>query len=293
MLQRAILALAICLITFSVEAQNRDSLAFVAAQRKELSLPDGAEGYTIKRVEIFSSVQTISVIRYSPKRFSTHIVLPEELSPLSVVANKHNADFGVNAGYWDVKIDLPSTFLRIDGKSIAQTAGFEEERVDGVVCLAKRKVVIDACKVGREGEYVAKYDNILASGPVLIDDGKSVDHKTYMDAMVSPEHGQPIGAYYTYYRRHPRTVIGTDKRGSVYLVVVDGRLEGNADGMTITELTTLCEWLGLQEAINLDGGSSSTMWSREEGVINHPCKNRRFDHAGERDVSSVIIVKGR
>ena len=152
-------------------------------------------------------------------------------------------------------------------------------------------MVIDHCKAGEEAPYTAKYDNILASGPVLIDEGKSVDHNAYTKGMVQAAHGKDIGAYYTYIRRHPRTAIGTDKSGDVYLVVVDGRSKGNAEGVTIAELTKICEWLGLSNAINLDGGSSSTMWGRDCGVINYPSRNKKFDHAGERRVSSCIVVK--
>ena len=157
----------------------------------------------------------------------------------------------------------------------------------------KKKVVIDHCKAGEEAPYAAKYDNILASGPVLIDEGKSVDHSAYTKSMVEAKHGKDIGAYYTYIRRHPRTAIGTDKKGNVYLVVVDGRSKGNAEGVTIAELTEICEWLGMCDAINLDGGSSSTMWGEKDGVINFPCRNKKFDHVGERRVSSCIVVKSK
>jgi exopolysaccharide biosynthesis protein len=86
-------------------------------------------------------------------------------------------------------------------------------------------------------------------------------------------------------------VIGCDKRGNIYLVVVDGRSKGNAEGMTIAELTALCRWMGMHEAINLDGGGSSALWSKKQGVINYPSDNKKFDHEGERKVSSTIVVK--
>ena len=281
------------MVTLSAVAENSDSLRLVTAVREVVALPKGAEGYTVKRVNLFSSCQTISVIRYSPRRFSTEIVLPEKLTRLSATATKSGADFGVNAGYWDVTNALPSTFLRIAGEQIAQTVEFEKERVDGLLCIGRRRVVIDGCKAGEEASFAAKYANILASGPVLIDEGKSVDHNAYTKNMVEASHGKDIGAYYTYVRRHPRTAIGTDKKGRVYLVVVDGRSEGNAEGVTIAELTKICEWLGLRDAINLDGGSSSTMWGKQAGVINHPSRNKKFDHEGERRVSSILSVKRR
>lgn len=272
-------------------AQTTDAERFANAPRKELNLPKGASGYTVERIELFNSMQTISVIRYSPKRLTTSIVLPETLTPLSKTATDNGATFGVNAGYWDVRIALPSTFLKLGGKQIAQTADFEKERVDGVVCLGKKKVIIDYCKAGEEARYAAKYNDILASGPMLIDQGKSIDHESYTKRLVDNSGGKDLGAYYTYIRRHPRTALGTDKKGNVVMVVVDGRSKGNAEGVTIAELTKVCEWLGLRDAINLDGGSSSTMWSNTDGVINFPCRNKKFDHAGERKVSSVMLVK--
>ena len=278
-------------IALSAVAQNADSVKLVNAKRDVMKLPTGAYGYTVVAADILDSRQTISVIKYSPKRFKTTIFQPEKLTKLSATASALNADFGVNAGYWDVRIDKPSTFLKLDGKQISVTADFEKERVDGLVCIGKKKIVLDHCKAGEESAYTAKFDNILASGPVLIDEGKCVDHAAYTNGMVDTAGGKPVGAFYTYTQRHPRTAIGTDKRGNVYLIVVDGRSKGNAEGVTIEELTKVCAWLGLRDAINLDGGASSTMWSAKEGIVSYPCRNKKFDHAGERRVSSCLVVK--
>ena len=290
-MKRLLLSMVALLFLFSATAQNSDSVKLLTATRHELKLPKGATGYSIVRANLFDSDQTISVIRYSPKRFKTTIVQPEGLSRLSTTASNAGGLFAVNAGYWDVRINKPSTFLKLNGKQISVTADFEKERVDGLVCVGKRKIVIDHCKAGEEGAYTKKFRNILASGPVLIDDGKQVDHDAYTKGMVDNAGGKPVGAFYTYTRRHPRTAMGTDKKGNVYLVVVDGRSKGNADGVTISELTKVCAWLGLRDAINLDGGASSSMWSAEEGTVSYPCRNKKFDHAGERRVSSAIVVK--
>ena len=290
-MKRTLLLLVAAAMSFSAMAQNTDSVRLVTAPRQELKLPKGVVGYTILRAEILNSHQTVSVIKYSPKRCQTSIIQPEKLTRLSVTAKENNADFGVNAGYWDVRVDQPSTFLKLNGEQIAVTADFEKERVDGLVCVGKKKVVLDYCKAGNEGAYAKKYKNILAAGPVLIDEGKSIDHDAYTNGMVDNAGGKPVGAFYTYTQRHPRTAIGTDKKGNVYLIVVDGRSAGNAEGVTITELTKICAWLGLTDAINLDGGGSSTMWTAEEGIVSYPCRNKKFDHGGERRVSSIIAVK--
>ena len=290
-MKKTLLLLVAAAMSFSAVAQNSDSVKLVTAPRQELKLPKGAVGYTILRAPILNSYQTVSVIKYSPKKLQTSIIQPEKLTRLSVTAKADGADFGVNAGYWDVRIDKPSTFLKLNGEQIAVTADFEKERVDGLVCVDKKKVVLDHCKAGEEAPYAKKFKNILAAGPVLIDEGKSVDHDAYTNGMVDNAGGKPVGAFYTYTQRHPRTAIGTDKKGNVYLVVVDGRSKGNAEGVTITELTKICAWLGMTDAINLDGGGSSTMWTAEEGIVSYPCRNKKFDHGGERRVSSIISVK--
>lgn len=292
-MKRVFLVAAFLMSAFLISAQNADSLAFVTAPRVDLKLPKGAKGYRVERVNLFSSVQTISVICYSPKRLHSFVVQPDGLARLSVTAKENGALFGVNAGYWDVRINKPSTFLKLNGEQISVTADFEKERVDGLVCIGKKGIVIDACKAGEESAYAAKYDNMLASGPVLIDENKSVDHEAYTKNMVDTAGGKPVGAFYTYTQRHPRTAIGTDKKGNVYLIVVDGRSAGNAEGVTIAELTKVCEWLGLRDALNLDGGASSSMWSANEGTVSYPCRNKKYDHAGERKVSSVWLVKGK
>lgn len=59
---------------------------------------------------------------------------------------------------------------------------------------------------------------------------------------------------------HPRTAVGVSKDGrQVYLVVVDGRQKGFSEGITLVELADWMKRLGCWDAINLDGGGSSTL----------------------------------
>ncbi len=58
--------------------------------------------------------------------------------------------------------------------------------------------------------------------------------------------------------RHPRTLVGRTENGTVLLVAVDGRQPGYSVGMTLAEAQEFMEALGAVEAINLDGGGSTT-----------------------------------
>ena len=70
--------------------------------------------------------------------------------------------------------------------------------------------------------------------------------------------------------RHPRTAAGFDADArTLILAVVDGRSSASA-GMTCVELGELMADLGAHDALNLDGGGSSTMWVSGLGVVNDP-----------------------
>jgi hypothetical protein len=83
-------------------------------------------------------------------------------------------------------------------------------------------------------------------------------------------------------RRHPRTAIGVDAGGFLYLLVVDGRSKESL-GMTLPELQAYAAGLGLTNAINLDGGGSSTLVVGQS-VVNKPSAGR------ERAVPGIVEI---
>jgi hypothetical protein len=87
--------------------------------------------------------------------------------------------------------------------------------------------------------------------------------------------------------RHPRTVIGVAGDGRIWLIAVDGRNKALSLGMSFAELQALVTRVGLVDALNLDGGGSTTMVVKG-AVVNHPS-----DATGPRRVSDAIVVRGR
>jgi exopolysaccharide biosynthesis protein len=77
--------------------------------------------------------------------------------------------------------------------------------------------------------------------------------------------------------RHPRTAAGLSADGkTLILLAVDGR-SYSSRGATMRELAELMKQLGAQDALNLDGGGSTTMVHREGGelkVLNTPSDGR-------------------
>ncbi len=90
--------------------------------------------------------------------------------------------------------------------------------------------------------------------------------------------------------RHPRTAIGVDAaQGKALLIAVDGR-RSSAAGMSLIELrerfsAAASEGLTIDEAVNLDGGGSTTMWIAGRGIVNQPS-----DPAGPRAVVGALLI---
>ena len=82
--------------------------------------------------------------------------------------------------------------------------------------------------------------------------------------------------------RHPRSAVGWNKE-FIYLVQVDGRQGGHSVGMTYSEIAEYMEKLGCDEAMNLDGGGSSTFWALGQ-VVNSPSEGQ------PRGVANALVL---
>jgi hypothetical protein len=116
-------------------------------------------------------------------------------------------------------------------------------------------------------------DFVIGGGPRLVRSGRSAG---------PPDPGiYPSGFADA---RHPRTAVGVRADGRLILVAVDGRQPELSVGMTIAELASLLLELGAVEAVNMDGGGSTTM------VVRGKVANSPSDLTGERAVGDALLV---
>lgn len=287
---------------------GKDSLAFLNASWEITDLGKGAKAM-YAQIPMFYSTQSVCVVKYPMKNFRTDILhRPEESAGKpSEIGREVGAAFALNGGYFHVKQRIPSVYFRERDQQLGYTHPTELYRVDGLMGLKDRKgrkaVIEMAADTMQYGAVSKGWKEAMASGPVLILDGEIVVSLLMGDkadganvsAMADEQRqGSKIRTHYSsaqfYDKRHPRAAFGTDGEGYAYLVVIDGRFKGKADGATIYETAYICHMLGMTEAINLDGGGSTTLWTEKTGVINHPYDNKKFDHEGERSVPNLIVV---
>jgi len=116
----------------------------------------------------------------------------------------------------------------------------------------------------------------IGGGPVLVRNGKR--QRITKPTAESYEFSSMM-------ERHPRTAIGWNQ-GYFFLVEVDGRQKNLSVGMTLDELSAYLVKLGCEEAMNLDGGGSATLWFNGK-VQNSPCDGQ------ERAIANSLIVVRR
>ena len=268
--------------------REKDSLAFISAEWQTNELEKGAMAMNA-RLTLFESEQSISIIKYPARRFRTALVhSPGEMADgTGAIARREGAMMAANGSYFNMKQLTPCTYFRIDDSVLGTTAESEAFRVNGVIGTTSRKgrrIRIAGCSPSEYDAVTGSWHSVMAAGPMLLDEGKML----VPEIMKADENGKGTDSFYD--RRHPRTIAGYDRKGNVYLIVIDGRHPGNAEGTSIYETALICSFLDLKDAINLDGGGSSALWSDENGILNHPSDNRKFDAEGERKVPNIIGV---
>jgi hypothetical protein len=85
--------------------------------------------------------------------------------------------------------------------------------------------------------------------------------------------------------KHPRTAMGYTSDGKLIVMVIQGRFPGKAEGATLTQEAQLLKEIGCVEALNLDGGGSSTL------LINGKQTITPSDKEGQRPVPAVFMIK--
>lgn len=144
---------------------------------------------------------------------------------------------------------------------------------NGVAAWALRNLAVGdriSLRLGLQPD-VGEIVQAVGGGPRLLRDGAvSLEHKLerFSDSFSAT--------------RHPRTGVGINGK-QLFLVTVDGRQPGYSAGMTLREFAELFLNLGCTEAINLDGGGSTTMVVRGQ-VVNSP------SDGAERKVANALAL---
>lgn len=176
----------------------------------------------------------------------------------------------INAGGYDMSNGRPSGAFIMSGTVINEPTGttFWIDK-DGNAHITSAQECNAALAAGNVREAVAGFGDIFENGHAR----SGLDNTT----------------------RASRTAIGIKADGTVVMLMVDGRQAPYSVGMTMAEVGAAMEALGCAQAVNLDGGGSSTFATQREGESENNTSagltlRCRPSDGYERKVSNTIMV---
>lgn len=280
-----LIALLILMPFIGSQAQNNDSLLIVKGHWKI----DNVDGLILKRChfankDCLGSNQFVSLLEIPVKsNYRLAFTYEPQRTLTSEQARRNGAVAAINGSFFDMAKHNPICYLRIDGKEVGINTPQASDSIHrkyyqyGSVALHNGRPVIFIPDSARLAERQLPDSNIMTAGPLLIYKGKTMPMRKDKTFVTD---------------RHNRTAIGVKRDGTILLVTVDGRTK-ESEGLSLQDFTKLLRYLGCYNALNMDGGGSTTMYVNgfpHNGIVNHPSDNFRYDFRGERTVSNCIVV---
>lgn len=261
-----------------------DSINVVKADWKKKKITSGV---TLKTYwfnnTLFGSNQNVSILEIKPKR---RLMLDlgfdaKKLITTSDFGKNTNSIAALNGTFFDIANGGSVDFIKSDGIVINESRlGTNAQRTGHQAsALVFRDGKLSIAKYNGDSSWEKSLigEDVMVTGPLLI-----------LDQLVEKLDSNAFNK-----SRHPRTAVAVTKNKRVLLITVDGRNENSA-GMNLFELTKLMRWLNSDDAINLDGGGSTTLWINGydgNGVVNFPTDNKKWDHEGQRKVANVVLLR--
>ncbi|GGE57471.1 uncharacterized protein DUF2233 [Pedobacter psychrotolerans] len=286
MLKKSSLAIVLLLFGLYSVAQETDSLTVAKTkwQKTRITRQVKLFRHHFNHQNLFGSNENISFVEI--KNSGRKIVFAlgaeeKELITTSDFGVRDTAIVAINGNFFDVKDGGSVDYVRLNGKVINTNRldknGNRAKHQQAAVVINHGILDIKKWDGSEDWETKLTPQNVLLNGPLLrYNNQNEVLDTTSFNRF-----------------RHPRTCLGIKPNGRVILLTVDGRNENSA-GMSLMELTSLMKWLGCTDAINFDGGGSTTLWvdgMPDHGVVNYPSDNKKWDHEGQRKVANVVLVK--
>jgi hypothetical protein len=198
----------------------------------------------------FPDGTTATIDGVNRQRGDNEIILYNEYNGSRTGTNTYGVDYTLGA----------------DGKLVAISTG-NSPLLPGAVVLSAHGDGVKAFVHAKQGDVITvsqtlgalwdKAMDVVGVGPMLLKGGN-----IFLTTKIEDFGTDVAGG------RAPRTALGVTADGSLLLVVVDGR-ESTSTGLTLLELAMFMQELKAVDAMNLDGGGSSTMVIGTK-VINKP-----------------------
>lgn len=225
----------------------------------------------------------VHVAVYPLARYAARVVALDPPRPLASWCATAGVSEAVVGGFFIRPDGLPLGELWLAGRRI-ETQPFAPPHGPGRSCVeieAGRLTLAPRAELSREPR-----GDLLQAGPLLLRHGMPVvgdDPEGFSSGSGQFDSDITDG-------RYPRAALGLGG-GAVIAVACDGRSDRDA-GLTLPELARLMRRLGARDAINLDGGGSTSLVSGG-ALVNRPREEHGIELVAGRPVSTAIVFEHR
>lgn len=232
-------------------------------------------------------------------RFSVTPALSQNLSTVESFAQKHQALAVLNGGFFDPRNHKTTSYVVQQGKLVADPTQ-NERLINNPANAPYLNQILDRAEFRRyQCGQTFRYDIVLHSDPTpigcsLVDSlgagPRLLPNLTLVqEGFLQVSNGKVIRDALGSYNLNARSAVGITRDGSILLVMVAQKpTSPTASGMTLRALATFMSSQGVEKAMNLDGGSSSSFYYKGKTIYG------RLDASGnwiQRPVLSVLLVQ--
>ncbi len=251
-------------------SSKSDETRYLTIESKALGTPDVMYSKLIRKVPMGIA----HVVRFNlmQNNFSLSVSPPSARGKTpSTIARLQGSLVSVNGSFFDEKMQALGLVIGARGT----WPGTKDSRGYHVFsCTSSNTCAIELSKGKSDGHINGISPEVALSGrPLLVKNG----------APRTPKEDESCRQFCA--NRHPRSGVGLSKeRKELILVVVEGR-QSTANGATLAEFGNLMTDLGAHDAINLDGGGSSTLV-----IAGKLASGRPVGETEERRVANVLSI---
>jgi Phosphodiester glycosidase len=232
----------------------------------------------------------VHLVTFSPDRLT--IAVSDRLETVEQFAAQAGAIATLNAGFFDPQNQKSTSFVTLNGEQVADPRQNERlmenpgllpylDRILNRTELRRyRCIQLERFDLARHLDPVPANCEIvdaIGGGPQLLPE-LTLEQEGFFDAQTGRD---PLGRG----QRNARTAIGLTPDGKMIWVMVAQKSEAStSSGMSLVELADYMKGLGVEKAMNLDGGSSSSLYWDDQAFYG------KVDGQGKRVVRSVKSV---
>lgn len=242
---------------------------------------DSIDFVQIKTDSLFNSNQIISLLILQKNTLNKFKIKFDyshsDLMTTSSFAKSNNALAAINGGFFNMDKGGSATYFETENIIISRNRnpdlkwGITDSIINGAIVITNNfEIVIQPANSEQFYESSKQESAVLVTGPLLLLNSEIMElpNMKFINS------------------QHPRTCLCISKK-SIVFITIDGRKK-EAEGMNLIEAQKFLLKIGCIDAINLDGGGSTTMWVQDKGIVNYPS-----DVSGERPISNALLISNK